>query len=67
MKDNMNRLGRVGHFTPNLALLTDQPLRGSLHNKCFFFSHHVLYRMLMRCIQSVLSEISWEKKWIPIQ
>ena len=29
LKDNMHRLGRVGRFTPNPALPTDQPLRGS--------------------------------------
>ena len=28
LKDNMHRLGRVGRFTPNPALPTDQPLRG---------------------------------------
>jgi len=67
LKDNMHRLGRVGRFTPNPALPTDQPLRGSSHNKCFLFSHHALYRMLIRWIQSALSEISWVKKWMPIQ
>ena len=64
LKDNMHRLGRVGRYTPNPALPTDQPLRGSSHNKCFLFPHHVLYGMLMRCIQSMLSEISWVKKWL---
>ena len=61
LKDNMHRLGRVGRFTPNPALPTDQPLRGSSHNKCFLFPHHVLYRILMLCIQSVLSKIGWVK------
>ena len=61
LKDNMHRLGRVGRFTPNPALPTDQPLRGSWHNKCFLFSHHALYRMLIRWIQSALSEIYWVK------
>ena len=64
LKDSMHRLGRVGRFTPNPALPTDQPLRGSWHNKCFFFSHQVLYRMLMRWIPSALSEINWVEKWL---
>ena len=64
LKDNMHHLGRVGRFTPNPALPTDQPLRGSSHNKCFLFSHHVLYGMLARWIQSELSEISWVEKWL---
>ena len=46
------------------ALPTDQPLRGSSHNKCFLFPHHVLYGMLMRCMQSELSEINWVEKWL---
>ena len=33
LKDNMHRLGRVGRFTPNPALPTDQPLRGSWHKE----------------------------------
>ena len=32
LKDNMRRLGRVGRFTPNPALPTDQPLRGRWRN-----------------------------------
>ena len=64
LKDNMHRLGRVGRFTPNPALPTDQPLRGSWHNKCLLFPHHVLYGMLMRCMQSELSEINWVEKWL---
>ena len=64
LKDNMHRLGRVGRFTPNPALPTDQPLRGSWHNKCFLFPQRVFIRMLMRWIPSPLSEISWVKKWL---
>ena len=37
LKYNMRRLGRVGRFTPNPALPTDQPLRGSSHNKRILF------------------------------
>ena len=45
LKDNMHRLGRVGRFTPNPALPTDQPLRGSWRNESFLFPQHVLCRM----------------------
>ena len=45
LKDNMHRLGRVGRFTPNPTLPTDQPLRGSWRNESFLFPQRVLYRM----------------------
>ena len=45
LKDNMHPLGRVGRFTPNPALPTDQPLRGSWRNESFLFPQRVLYRM----------------------
>ena len=38
LKDYMHRLDRVGRFTPNPALPTDQPLRGSWYNKCLLGS-----------------------------
>jgi len=36
LKDNMHHLGRVGRFSPNPALPTNQPLRGSWPDHHFF-------------------------------
>jgi len=44
LKDNMHRLGRVGRFTPNPALPTDQPLRGS------WYDCSLLYQSSLMCM-----------------
>ena len=43
LKDGMHHLGRVDRFTPNPALPTDQPLRGSWRDHhSFTYPHLVL-------------------------